>query len=68
MKTETPDRPEPPVLLECPWCGRPLATAGSAATLRCAACSVEVEFAPDPSPDRTAVAPEPPAGIELVAA
>ncbi len=68
MKTEMTTRPEPPVRLECPWCGLPVATAGSAATLRCAACSVEVEFAPDPSPDLTAVAAEPPAGIELVAA
>ena len=47
MTNDVASRPHPSIVLECPWCGRPVESDAEAAMLRCPGCSIEVSFAPD---------------------
>ena len=39
---------KPMLTVECPWCAAPLTVDDDRADLKCDACAIRVEFAPNP--------------------
>ena len=44
------------VHIDCPWCDGQLTLDDEQDSLECAACSIDMEFAPDPAPTRVVFA------------